>query len=322
MFKRNSFDKIVPTGKASTPSDVRWPAYCMVEPYEKSFSTAVANNVWMKDIPPEKLVIDYDKAFQQFMELEQWIAANSTTYLIPNKGKYQDLIYCANIGIYLEPADVIVVSNFTSAPRVGEDEVGKAFFDLMGYKVIKPPTNCHFEGEADLKFQRDNIFVGGYGIRTDKETFDWMERQFNIKIVKCLMTDDRQYHFDCMYFPLTMEKALVCTEIYQPEDIAEIEKVVEIIDIPKPEAYAMSCNCVRVGANVLVASEITEMHETDDAYINEVTKLGRLGQICSQNGLNLVVFNLSEFNKSGAALSCLVFHCNYTDYQAVNGEIF
>jgi N-dimethylarginine dimethylaminohydrolase len=320
MLLKNSFDKIVPTEQAQTPSDLRWPTFCMVAPFKDSFNTAVANNVWMKELPPEKQQVNYDKAFQQFMELEQWIAANSLTYLIPNAGQFQDLIYCANIGIYIEPADVIVASNFTSEPRIGEEQVGADFFKRMKYTVLHPPA--HFEGEADLKFQRDNIFVGGYGIRTDKEAFDWMEKQCNIQIIKCLMTDERQYHFDCLYFPLTMEKALVCTELFQPADLAEIEKVVEVIDIPKPEAYAMSTNCVRVGQNILVASEMTEMHAGDEPYINEVTKLGRLGQICSRNGLNLVSVNLSEFNKSGAALSCLVFHCNYVDYQSPMGEVF
>jgi N-dimethylarginine dimethylaminohydrolase len=318
---KNSFDKIVPAGKAKTPSDLRFPTYAMVAPFKESFNTAVANNVWMKDIPKDQLKVDYDRAFAQWMELEQWIAANSLTYLIPNAGIYQDLIYCANIGIYIEPADLVIVSNFTSEPRRGEDEVGAAFFKMMKYKVLALPKDLHFEGEADLKYIRDDIYCGGYGMRSDLEAYEWIEKQCNIKITKCKVTDERQYHFDCQFNPITREKALVCTESFQPEDLKEVEKIVEIIDIPKAEAYCMACNIVRVGANILVASSITEMKASDENYLTEVTKIERLNQICSREGLGLVVFNLSEFDKSGAALSCLIFHCNFVDFQESIGEI-
>ena len=179
----------------------------------------------------------------------------------------------------------------------------------------------HFEGEADLKFVRDNIFVGGYGIRSDIEAFEWMEKQFDLNIIKCHITDERNYHLDCQFSPITMDKALVCTESFEPEDLKEIEKVVEIINIPKDEAYCMACNIVRVGANILVSSSLTAMHASDDKYLTEVTKVERLNHICSQNGLGLVCFNLSEFDKSGAALSCMVMHLSFVDYQNEQGEV-
>lgn len=320
---KNSFDKIIPTGEAETPSDLRWPTFCMVKPHKKNFNVDDPNNVWMQEIAPEDREVDYDKAWAQWNELYQWIAANSGSVdLIPHTGKLQDLIYVANMGLYIEPADVIVISNFTSEPRRGEEKVGKAYFESDGYTVIAPPPDCHFEGEADLKFVRDNIFVGGYGMRSDIEAYEWMEKQFGIKIVKCLISDERQYHWDCNFFPLTMEKALVATELLQPADLKEVEKVVEVIDIPKPEAYAMACNCVRVGANIIVASDLTSLRASDKNYMTEVTKIERLNHICSQNGLGLVPFNLGEFNKSGAALSCLVMHLNYVDYQSDQGDVF
>jgi N-dimethylarginine dimethylaminohydrolase len=320
---KNSFDKIVPTGEAKTPSDLRWPTYVMVKPHKKNFNVDDPNNIWMQELPPEEREVDYDKAWAQWNELYQWIAANSGSVdLIPHKGQLQDLIYVANMGLYLEPADVIVISNFTSPPRRGEEKVGKAYFEADGHTVISPPPDCHFEGEADLKFVRDNLYVGGYGMRSDIATFEWLEKQFDIKITKCLVTDERQYHFDCQFGPLTMNKALVCTESFQKKDVKEIEKIVEIIDVPKAEAYCMACNIVRVGANILVASALTAMSAKDKNYLTEVSKVERLNHICSQNGLGLVPFNLSEYDKSGAALSCLVMHLNFVDYQFDQGEVF
>jgi N-dimethylarginine dimethylaminohydrolase len=329
MMQKNSYDKVIPTAEAKTPSDLRWPTFCMVKPHKKNFNVDDPNNVWMQELSPEDRVVDYDHAWAQWNELYQWIAANSGSVdLLPHKGQLQDLIYVANMGIYIEPADVIVISNFTSEPRRGEEKVGKAYFESDGYTVVAPPPDCHFEGEADLKFIRDNIFVGGYGMRSDIETFEWMEKQFNIKIVKCRITDERLYHMDCQFNPLTMDKALACTESFQPEDFKEVEKVVEVIDIPKEEVYTTidpgvgdACNIVRVGANILVGSSLTAMRASDDGYMIEVSKVERLNHICSQNGLGLIPFNLSEFGKSGAALSCLVMHMNFIDFQAEQGEV-
>lgn len=316
---KNSFDKIVPTEKAKTPSDLRFPTFAMVAPFNDSFSNEVLNNIWMQELPPEKRKIDYDKGFQQWMALYSWLASNALVYVIPSMKDLQDQIYIANLGIYIESQDVFIVSNYTSKPRKGEEEIGKKLFALMKYNVQQPPTE--FEGEADLKFVKDNIFVGGYGIRSTIECYDWMERQFNIKIIKCLMNDEHQYHFDCMFFPLTNEKALVCTELYRPEDLKEIEKITEIIDVPKDEAYVSFTNCVRCGSNILAASDISGMSMSDEKYMIEASKIERLNHVCSQNGLGLVVFNLSEFNKSGAALSCCVLHLNYVDYQPPLSEL-
>jgi N-dimethylarginine dimethylaminohydrolase len=317
--KSTAYDKVVPTEKAKTPSDLRWPTFCMVAPFEHSFNAAVKNNVWMKETDEP---INYDKAYSQWCELYHFLAGNSLVYLIPNYGRHQDLIYVANMGIYLEPNDLIVMSNFTSEPRRGEEDEGREMFEAMKYKVVDPPKDIHFEGEADLKFIRDNIYSGGYGIRSDKETYEWMEKEFDIKITKCLMTSEKNYHYDCMFNPLTTQTALACTSIFQPKDLKQLEKVVDLVDIPEKEAEAMACNIVRVGSTVMVCSSISEMKETDDAYEIESAKIARLNKACIKNGLGLVVFNLSEFDKSGAALSCNIMHLNFTDYQEPNAEVF
>jgi len=309
------------TKEAKTPSDLHFPTFFMVPPFKSNFASDNPNNVWMKEMSPEDLKIDYDKAFAQWMELEQFVAANSLTYLIPNDTKLQDIIYCANMGLYIETENIIILSNFTSEPRRGEEKVGRKFFEEQGYKCVNPPENLRWEGEADLKFIRDNIFSGGYGIRSDKRTFEWMESKYNMKITKCHMTSERNYHYDCQFAPITTQKALVCTKIFDKPDIKELEKIVEIIDIPEDEALAMACNIVRVGSVVMVCSGISAMKASDESYLVENSKIERLNHICSQEGLGLKVFNLSEFDKSGAALSCNIMHGNFVDFMFPNGEV-
>jgi len=309
------------TEEAKTPSDLHFPTFFMVPPFKTNFNVDKPNNLWMQEMSPEELKVDYDKAFAQWLELEQFVSANSLTYLIPNDTKLQDLIYVANMGLYVESEDLIIMSNFTSEPRRGEEKVGQKFFEEQGYKCVNPPPDLRWEGEADLKFVRDNIFSGGYGIRSDKKTFEWMEKKYNMKITKCHMTSQRNYHYDCQFAPLTTEKALVCTKIFDKPDIKELEKIVEIIDIPEDEALAMACNIVRIGSVIMVCSGISAMKASDESYLVENSKIERLNHVCSKEGLSLRVFNLSEFDKSGAALSCNIMHGNFVDFAPPNGEI-
>ena len=49
-------------------------------------------------------------------------------------------------------------------------------------------------------------------------------------------------------------------------------------------------------------------------YDLEKHKIDTLEKICANEGMEPVLFNLSEYMKSGAMLSCCVMHLNYVDY--------
>jgi hypothetical protein len=52
----------------------------------------------------------------------------------------------------------------------------------------------------------------------------------------------------------------------------------------------------------------------EELYDLEKHKIDTLEKICSNEGMEPVLFNLSEYMKSGAMLSCCVMHLNYVDY--------
>ena len=58
---------------------------------------------------------------------------------------------------------------------------------------------------------------------------------------------------------------------------------------------------------------------TNNAILNvnsveaEKAKINTLEKICFNEGLEPVFFNLSEYMKSGAMLSCMMMHLNYVD---------
>lgn len=298
------------------PSQLDWPAFVLSFPF--SYDTLHCNNPWMTDLSDEKRKPDHAKAQVQFLQLYKFMAAEALVYLLPAGGSagLQDLVYTANLGVVLEhlpEKNKVIVSNFTSAPRRGETEVGVRFFESMGYDVQVAPTK--FEGEAELKHLHDNVYIGAYGMRSEKETFDWMEQNFDMKVIKVKMTEPYLYHLDCIAFPITRENTLVCTELLTRKEVAALEKETNVIPVTVDEGFSGICNCVRMSHSVLNSSHIHDLKAGTEEYKEELRKNRKLEDIAADLALEISYFNLSEFHKSGALLSCMVMHLNRHSYK-------
>lgn len=296
-----------------TPSQLPIQSYVMNFPH--TFSTNDPNNIWMKEMSEEELTVNRSKAYKQFMDLYNFMAGQSLVHLLPAEGNFQDLIYVANLGLQLPHIcddNHILLSNYTSPPRKGEEFVGEKFFNQMGYKTKISPYK--WEGEADIKYLSDNIYIGGYGIRSDIETYKWMEENYDMNIIKVKMVDEYMYHLDCSIFPLNPNSTMVCTELYDKAELEQINKYTDIVDIDVEDSMYGMANSVRLGNMILCASNISELKKSDEFYEGEKHKIESLERICSQQGMEPVIFNLSEYMKSGAMLSCMVMHLNRVDH--------
>jgi len=141
-----------------------------------------------------------------------------------------------------------------------------------------------------------------------------MEEKFNMKIIKVQMVDEYMYHLDCSIFPLNKQKTMVCTELYDKTELAHISRYTDIININIEDSTYGIANSVRLGNMILCASNISELNKTDEYYEGEKHKISSLEKICSDEGMEPVIFNLSEYMKSGAMLSCMVMHLNRVDH--------
>ena len=304
-----------PAATLTNPSRLEQPAFLMNVPF--SLATDVANNVWMEELEPDDRRVDKRKAINQFMQLYHFMAAESLVYLVPTPRTdgLQDLVYCANLGAVLDhlPArDTVVLTKFCSQVRIPEEAVGRQFFEEMGYRVVEPPF-C-FEGEAELKHLHDDVYAGGYGIRSDAAVYDWMSDTFDMRVVKLRETEPHLYHLDCTVFPLTRENTLFCTEMYGRDEVRQMEAVTNIIDVSADDCFSGICNTVRLGNTLLNASNLHEMRRSDAHYDDELAKNRRLEDIATRNAFEVAYFNLGEFMKSGALLSCMVMHLNRKSY--------
>lgn len=298
------------------PTQLRYPAFLMNFPF--SYETGFANNPWMKELKGDKRQPDFTRAAVQFLAVYRNISAEGLVYLLPtpNSADLQDLMYTANLGVvlhHLPDKNTVVISNFTSPARRGEAPRGVKFFQDMGYDVHVAPTK--FEGEAELKHLYENVYIGGYGIRSEKETYEWMEQRFDMRIVKLREVEPYLYHLDCTIFPITKQNTLVCTELFTKKEVAKLEKVTNIIPVSVDECFSGICNCVRLPHLVLNSSHIHDLKAGTEDYNYEVQKNRKLEDIAANLALEISYFNLSEFHKSGALLSCMVMHLNRQSYK-------
>ena len=275
-----------------TPSDWDKPVFLMNFPI--SVSKKEPNNEWMR--PDEQGPYKLDHAMHQWQELYSWLAHSSLVYILPGHDNLQDLPFVANLGCFLPHlGDAIIISNFTSQPRKFESEIGWEFFKIFdGYRLFQSPF-C-FEGEADLKWVRDNIYIGGWGSRSTREAFKWMRHVFDMEIIEIEMTDPKLYHLDCVFFPMTEKKAIVNVHAIKMPDLKKLGAVVDFVEVKPSYKYEGWTNVVRLGRSLLHAPGKLDWHP--------------FAEVLKKHDFHLEIFDLTEFDKSGADLSCLCMHLN------------
>lgn len=278
-----------------------------------SFSAGAPNNIWMNELGPAERVVDRMKAEAQWHDLYSFIAQHANVFLLPvTKGVWnlQDQVYVANLAAVVPEwgqHGIAVVSNFKAEERTGESRFGFDFFQSLGLPALMPPYT--FEGEAELKRLKTGVYVGGYGQRTDRRALHWIAENLGVSVVAVEERDPKLYHLDCSILPVTPESAAVCTEVYSQQELRCIEHHVNVIDVPLPVAHAGACNSMFVGPSLLTASHIEECVAGSDEFESEKWKVEWLAkEIAGPQNLELELFDLSEFLKSGALLSCLVMN--------------
>jgi N-dimethylarginine dimethylaminohydrolase len=278
---------------------VRMLEFAMCQP--KFISTEIANNKWMEDLADVDRKIDNDKAMRQFFGLYSLLTQESFVHLIPPKEGLQDQVYCSNAACVLAHQDkTAILANFEANGRTGEEYQAKGLLSSLGYDCVKPPYS--FEGEADLKWIRDNIYIGGYGQRTSLKALEWIEQNYDAKIIKLEKIDPYLYHLDCSVFPLDINNVLVCTEIVSRKTLQEIQNAAHIISVSYQQALESITNSIRLGSVVHNIGSPTD----------GTTSSQKLIDICRNYNLSPSFVDLSEFVKSGAGLSCLIMHLTYS----------
>lgn len=298
------------------PEDLDVPVFLMCPPF--SLETTIQNNVWMQELPPEKRKVDKNKAFEQWFKVYNFLTNLAMVYILPVKKGLQDLPFVANLGIKLPHLknNTVVLSNFRVDGRKEEPAVGLDFFDTLGYNIVQAPE--FFEGEADLIYLTKNFYAGAYNMRTSKNTLQWFDKQFDMHTIPIKMDNPHLYHLDCLLCPLTEKVVMTNVQEIDKPTLKEIEKHIEVHPVEPKLVKAGITSCIRIKNIVIGCSTINDLKPSDDDYVIEKLKIATLEKICSDYGLEPVIFNLSEFTKSGALVTCLVMHLTWPQYEGLN----
>ena len=69
-------------------------------------------------------------------------------------------------------------------------------------------------------------------MRTSRDVLNWFETDYDIWVIPIRLFEEHLYHLDCVIFPITPKKVVLCTDVCDQSTIGEIERIAQIIDLP------------------------------------------------------------------------------------------
>lgn len=261
---------------------------------------SVPNNVYMgrgKQSEP----IDLNAVGESYRKFTGMLRALDVKVyeMLATKG-CQDQPYVANIGIYIRPH--MIVANFKAAGRECEERPAMEFF----HELHLSPIHCKFdwEGEADLKYLRPNLYAGGVGKFSVPQAYEWMADLTGKEIIQVEEISDKLYHLDCSLLRIDDNNILITPEGLSPKSIRTLQERIPNVWVTPPEFQGSGFTNV-----VLVRNKNVLIHEVYDTPEEEAW----MDAFCKQFGLVDWPIEISEYEKSGADWSCC--HMHLTGYE-------
>lgn len=199
-----------------------------------------------------------------------------------------DLVFTANAGIVV--GQTAVVSHFRYPERQREEAHFEDWFRGHGYDVASVDRGVFFEGAGDLLGFPD-FWFGGYRQRSNIRAFPGLSERFHREIIPLELIDNRFYHLDTCFCPLSGGELLYFPPAFDPYGqmaIAERLPQARLFAVPEEEALRFACNAVCVGKHVVLplGCPVTE-------------------QLLHGRGYETHAVALDEFMKSGGSAKCL-----------------
>ncbi|MGK7895986.1 MAG: TIGR00300 family protein [Xenococcus sp. (in: cyanobacteria)] len=236
-----------------------------------------------------------DRAVEQWEKLHHTLKELATVELVaPQKG-WPDMVFTANAGLIL--GDQAVLSRFYHPERQGEEPHFKKWFADNGFTVHELPADLPFEGAGDALLDREGRWLwAGYGFRSELDSHPYLAEWLDIEVLSLRLIDDRFYHLDTCFCPLTGGYLLYYPGAFDSYSNHLIERRVppeKRIAIAETDAVNFACNSVNVGQTVVMnkASDSLKLKLRDKGFTVRETPL-------------------TEFLKAGGAAKCLTLRIN------------
>ncbi len=231
-----------------------------------------------------------DRAVEQWQQLFHVLKDHAIVDLVqPEKG-VPDMVFTANAGLVL--GETAVLSRFFHKERQGEEPFFKAWLEGHGFTVHELPKDLPFEGAGDALFDREGRWLwAGYGFRSELDSHPYLARWLDIEVLSLRLMDERFYHLDTCFCPLTDGYLLY----YAPAFDAYSNRLIEMrvpeakrIAIGEEDAITFACNAVNIDRAIV-------LNKASD----------KLKQRLAAAGFQVIETPLTEFLKAGGAAKCL-----------------
>ena len=255
--------------------------------------------------PPDFFTVDYvinpwmaghegkmslDLARQQWEDLRDAIARYAEVVTIEPQPDLPDMVFTANAGaVYGNKA---VASHFMPHERRPEEAHFKKWFRENGYELLALNEKIGFEGAGDCLHDRGGPWLWtGYGFRTEIEAHAEIQKFFDLEVVSIRLTDERFYHIDTCFCPLTDGFLMYHPPAFDFDSRMAIETRIpphKRIIVDTIDAGHFACNAVNIGDRVF-------LHRASDPLKARLMLAG----------FKVQEVELTEFLKAGGSAKCL-----------------
>jgi len=200
-----------------------------------------------------------------------------------------DLVFTANAALIHN--NKALISAFRYPERQAEQLLYGVCLEKLGFDVIhfrSRTERLNFEGAGDALFAGETLFAG-YGFRTDKESYYYIQDWMFIKdLVYCELVDPYFYHLDTCFCPLNDHQAIYFPDAFSQKTQESMQNRLEMYPISEEDAKKFACNAVVLGDKVIIPSDCPMARSVLENLNFEVHDVP-----------------MTEFIKSGGACKCL-----------------
>jgi len=256
----------------------------------KHFTVSYEINPWMN----RTISVSNQESWKQWNQLRATLEkCGAEVHLVEPAEGQPDMVFTANAGTFYQ--NKVYLSRFRHTERQGEQHHFEKWFRKNGFEVhgaekdVKDEEHS-YEGAGD-SLMAGHKFFGAYGFRTDEKVYSKLLKKLDLEknpFVPVKLVDPRFYHLDTCFCPITPELAIWFPDAFCPESQKKMEKEIELIAAPEPEALGFACNSVVIGKNIVMPERCPETAK----------KL-------EKRGFKVHHVEMSEFLKSGGACKCL-----------------
>jgi N-dimethylarginine dimethylaminohydrolase len=260
--------------------------------------------------PPDFFTVDYvinpwmagnedslsiDRAKQQWQSLRDTVSEFADVVTLDPDPKLPDMVFTANAGVVY--GNKAIASHFMPMERRAEEPIFKQWFRDAGFDLFELDEKIGFEGAGDCLLDRRGPWLWtGYGFRTEIEAHAEIQKYFDIEVISIRLTDERFYHIDTCFCPLTDGFLMYHPPAFDYDSRIAIESRIpphKRIIVDTFDAGNFACNAINIGDRVI-------LHRASEPLKARLMLAG----------FKVHEVELTEFLKAGGSAKCLSLKLN------------